>query len=153
MKKIFLMMAVGVLSIYFVSCKKEKKEDTPKTPESRQSILSKENWVISTVEIGGQDIWSSFIVQACYKDNEYNFKTNDTLEIYDKVIKCDAADPNTLYNNYKLLDAENKMYLNLELTPIIKINDTATLIELTNSKLKMIANYSGSPATVTFIKK
>lgn len=146
-------MAVGVLSIYFVSCKKEKKEDTPKTAESRQSILSKENWVISKVEVGGSDIWGTILVESCYKDNEYNFKTNDTLEIYDKSSKCDPADPDTLYNNYKLLDAENKIYLNLELSSLIKLNDTATLIELTNTKLKMIANYSGSPATITFIKK
>ncbi len=151
MKKLTLLFALAV-SVYFISCKDDKKEEPTPVVKSTQELLTNKNWVVSKVDVSGQDIWSSFLVPACNKDNQYKFRTDDTLVMNEMATKCDPADPQTKSNYYKIV-SDKRIYLDLELTSSVVLDDTTDILELTETSLKLSTIYSGLPAVVTFSKK
>lgn len=141
----------------FYACKKKTKDDEPPKPpvvtKTNQDILSGNLWTIQTVKANGSDIWGTFLVSACYKDNHYKFRSDDSLVIFDNASKCETTDPDSISSHYKYFDNLKKIYLDVSLAAGFSIKDTTTVLELTESVLRLDAEYSGIPAEITFVKK
>lgn len=143
----------GITIVLVQSCK----DDPEKPPvnnnpsnKTKQELLSQKNWKVSNLVTSGTDIWGTGFVEACNKDNEYRFRTDDSLVLYDKANKCNGSDPDSTISSYKLFNNNTQLILNVKLTGTITINDTADVIELSESLLKVDAEYSGIPATISF---
>jgi hypothetical protein len=120
---------------------------------SQQDLLSQNTWKVSSVIANGSDIWGTFLVSDCYKDNEYFFRKDNRLVIYDQTSKCDMADPDSVVNNYELITGKNKIYMDVSLAGAFNIKDTTDIIVLNETTLTVDAEYSGIPAKLTFTKK
>lgn len=125
-------------------------EKPSKTP---QEYLTVSKWKISNLVSSGTDIWNTPFVEACNKDNEYNFRSDDSLTMYDNSNKCDSNDPDSTTSSYKFYNNNTQLILNARLTSSVSINDTVKIVELNDEILKIDAEYSGLPATVTFKHK
>lgn len=152
--KSILFVAIPVCLAY--ACK-DKDEDPPtddnnqNNGKTRTELLMTGSWKISALVSSGTDIWNTPFVESCNKDNEYVFRSNDTLVLYDKASKCDVSDPDSTFSSYKLYDNDTKLILNVRLTSTTTLDDTTDIVELNQNTLKINAEYSGLPATVTFI--
>jgi hypothetical protein len=154
MKKSIFYFAFAAL-IFTYSCKDDD-IGTPVVPPpvvSQQELLSQNTWKVSSVIANGSDIWGTFLVSDCYKDNEYFFRKDNRLAIYDKTSKCDMADPDSVVNKYELITGKNKIYLDVSLASAFNIKDTTDIIVLNETTLTVDAEYSGIPAKLTFTKK
>jgi hypothetical protein len=155
MKKLHLFSMMLAVSAAMFACK-DKTEDPPPNNNNNtkpaKELLTQKNWKISTLMSGTMDIWSNpAFVAACNKDNEYKFRSDDSLTQYDKSQKCNGSDPDSTVSSYKLYNNNTQVILNLKLTSSIILNDTAEIMELTETSLKINAEYSSLPATITFI--
>lgn len=142
------------LALVFVfACKKEEKKDDTNnggSNKTKSELLTQKNWKISSLVSSGTDIWNTFLVDACNKDNEYRFRTDDSLVLYDKASKCSVSDPDSSVSMYKFYNNNTQLILNVKLTSSTTLNDTATIVELNENSLKLDAEYSGVPATISF---
>lgn len=147
---------VTVLSVSLIHACKDKDENPPadnnqNNGKTRQELLLAGSWKISSLVSSNTDIWNTPFVASCNKDNEYVFRSDDSLVLYDMADKCDVADPDSTVSYYKLFDNDTKLILNIRLTSTTTLDDTADIVELNQSSLKINAEYSGLPATVSFI--
>ncbi len=154
MKKNIQLFSLALISTVLVFSCKDKDPETPGNNgpgKSRAELLRQKNWKISSLVSGSNDIWSNALFVAdCNKDNEYNFRSDDSLVQYDKTKKCSSTDPDSTVSFYKLYNDNTQLILNIKLTSAITLNDTAEILELNESSLKVDTQYSGFPATVTF---
>jgi hypothetical protein len=157
MKKISILAVIVISVSAFYACKKKNNDDGPANPpvatKTNQQILSANIWTIQSVKSGGSDIWGTFLVSACYKDNHYKFRSDDSLILFDNANKCASTDPDSITSYYKYFDNTKKIYLDVSLAAGFAIKDTTNVLELTESILRIDAEYSGIPAEITFIKK
>lgn len=152
-KTIFYFALTSLFAIY--SCTNDDDITTPPTPpqKTQQDLLSQNTWKVSSVIANGSDIWGSFLVSDCYKDNDYYFRKDNRLVIYDNTSKCDMADPDSVINNYELIVGKNKIYMDVSLAGSFNVKDTTDIILLNETTLTVDAEYSGIPAVLTFSKK
>jgi hypothetical protein len=154
MKKLQLFSWALVATMAIYACK-DKTVDPPannnNNTKTRQQLLTGTNWKISALTSGSTDIWgNSILVPACNRDNEYKFRTTDSMVAFEKSNKCNTNDPDSTVSFYKLYNNNTQLILNMKLAGNM-LNDTAEIIELTESTLKVDAQYSSFPATITFI--
>ena len=151
LKSIILFSAVAV---FVYSCKKTEPET--KTPDptgsskTKLELLTQKNWKVSSLVSSGTDIWSTFLVDACNKDNQYRFRKDDSLSLYDMTSKCSPTDPDSTVSEYKFYNNNTQLILNVKLTSTNTLNDTADIVDLSETLLKINAEYSGVPATISF---
>lgn len=153
MKKQNLLLFVFLLSAFVIACKEEnpddkKDDDTNTKPKSE--LISQKKWKISNLVSSGTDIWNTPFVESCNKDNQYWFRSDDSLTLYDMLSKCSPTDPDSTVSYYKLFNNNTQLILNVKLTSTATLNDTAKIITLDENTLKLDAEYSGLPATITF---
>ncbi len=152
MKKLLLFSFI-LLGIVILNACKKKNEDPPKDDtngKTKAQLLTQKNWKIAALMSGSSDIWSNpILVPACNKDNEYRFRTDDSLAQYEKTNKCNSSDPDSVVSSYKLYN-NTHLIINLRLTSSTTLNDTAEITELNESTLKLNTEYSGFPASITF---
>ena len=153
MKKSIFYFAFAALILSY-SCEDDIGTPVVPTPVvSQQDLLSQNTWKVSSVIANGGNIWGTPFVSDCYKDNEYFFRRDNRLVIYDKISKCDMADPDSVVNKYELITGKNKIYMEVSLAGILNIKDTTDIIVLNETTLTVDAEYSGIPAKLTFTKK
>ncbi|MEZ4804578.1 MAG: hypothetical protein R2852_03620 [Bacteroidia bacterium] len=140
---------VALVALTYTSCKKEeeKKDDNTSGGKTNLELLTQKDWKVSGITASGNDVWG--LVSDCDKDNQYNFRTDDSLVLYDNILKCQSTDPDSTVSAYKLYN-QTKIILDLKISTI-QLQDTTNIIEITESTMKLDANYSGIPATITFI--
>lgn len=151
--KSILILSVAVVFIY--SCKKTEDNSNNNnnnggSTKTKLELLTQKNWKVSSLVSSGTDIWSTFLVDACNKDNQYRFRTDDSLSLYDMSSKCSPTDPDSTVSVYKLYNNNTQLILNVKLTSTNTLNDTADIVELSETALKINAEYSGVPATISF---
>ena len=147
-----ILIATCIVTAVF-ACKDKNdddKKDDGGTTKPKSELLCQKRWKIESLVSSGTDVWNTPFVAACNKDNEYQFWTNDSLTAYDMSSKCDVADPDSTRSFYKLINNNTQIILNVKLTSTNTLNDTADIIELSESTLKLDAIYSGLPASITF---
>lgn len=148
--KLTALFCVGILA--FTACK--DKEDPPATnngsSKSRKELITLKNWKISSLITSNTDIWGTAFVESCNKDNQYKFRSDDSLVLYDMSSKCSPSDPDSSTSMYKLYNGDKQIILNVKLTSSITVKDTADIVTLDENTLQLNAEYSGLPATITF---
>ncbi len=150
MKNIQLFSAVILLSLtaFLFSCKKKKVDPPAEENKIKPEQLTVKRWIINGLTSGSLDAWA-LMVPSCNKDDQYKFRTDDSLNKYD-MNKCNVTDPDSTVSFYKIYNNNTQMILKLKLGSII-IDDTADIIELNENALKVNAQYSGTPASISFI--
>ena len=154
MKLLKPIILLSVVSLFVYSCEKtENKPDNNNnngSSKTKLELLTQKNWKVSSLVSSGQDIWATFLVEACNKDNQYRFRTNDSLSLYDMTSKCSPTDPDSSVSIYKFYNNNTQLILNVKLTSTNVLNDTTDIVELSETLLKINATYSGIPATISF---
>jgi|GEM_PF-1223131 len=147
-----ILASMSLLMVYACKNDDDNNDDNNNnnSGKSRAELLTQKNWKISSLVSSGTDIWSTFLVDACNKDNEYRFRMDDSLVLYDKASKCAPGDPDSTTSYYKLYNNNTQLILNVKLTSTTTLNDTANIIDISETALKVDAEYSGVPATITF---
>jgi hypothetical protein len=151
MKKQHLFLLAAVCSVAVFSCKDE--EPTPPTTttpttKTAAELITMKNWKVNSLTSGASDFW--LFVEACNKDNQYKFRSDDSLRIYDMTTKCNVTDPDSTSSFYKLYNNNTQLILNMKLSSTITIDDTTDIVTLDENTLKINTEYSGLPATITF---
>jgi hypothetical protein len=114
--------------------------------------LSQNTWKVSSVIANGSDIWGTFLVSDCYKDNEYFFRRDNRLAIYDKASKCDMADPDSVINNYEFTLATLTAGTGITITNTsgtITIAASAVAVRPTTDQFSASANQTSFTLTQT----
>ena len=119
--------------------------------KSRSELLTQKKWKVSSLVTSNTDIWNTPFVDACNRDNQYNFRSDDSLAVYDMSSKCNNTDPDSTVSFYKLYNNNTQLILNVKLTSSVTVKDTADIVTLDENTLKINADYSSVPATLTFI--
>lgn len=145
------LLYISAMLIMAYACKEKDPEDENKgNGKSKTELLRGSNWKINSLVSSGTDIWNTVLVEACNKDNQYKFRSDDSLVLFDMSSKCQTSDPDSTVSYYKLYDNDSKIILNVNLTSTVAINDTAEIVTLDESTLQLNAEYSGLPATIIF---
>lgn len=119
--------------------------------KSKSEYLTQKKWKVSSLVTSGTDIWNTPLIDACNRDNQYNFRTDDSLAVHDMSSKCSGTDPDSTVSFYKLYNNNTQLILNVKLTSSVTVKDTAEIVTLDENTLKINADYSSVPATLTFI--
>jgi hypothetical protein len=140
---------VALAALTYTSCKKEeeKKDENTSGGKTNLELLTQKDWKVTGITASGNDVWG--LVEACNKDNQYRFRSDDSLVLFDNNTKCDPADPDSTVSSYKLYN-QTKLILDVKISNAIQLQDTTSIIEITETTMKVDANYSGIPATITF---
>lgn len=154
MKLLKPIILLSVVSLFVYSCEKtENKPDNNNnngSSKTKVELLTQKNWKVSSLVSSGQDLWNSFLIESCNKDNQYRFRTDDSLSLYDMASKCSPTDPDSSVSIYKFYNNNTQLILNVKLTSTNVLNDTTDIVELSETLLKINATYSGIPATISF---
>ena len=152
MKALKLSLALIALSVVLIQCKDNKNDVTVNTGPTTHAIdlLTQKNWLVSSLTSSGTDIWNTPFVSACNKDNQYRFRKNDSLTLFDMSNKCNGSDPDSTNSYFALLNNNTQMVLNVKLSSTMSINDTAEVLEISENTLKLNVEYTGMPGTLTF---
>lgn len=148
----FSVLAIALVSLVYTSCKPDDDGEEQKNEpgKSKSELLTMKRWKITSLISSGTDIWNTPFVEACNKDNEYDFRTDDSLVVHDMNLKCDVNDPDSTSSYYMLMSDDKRIILNAKLTASLTVNDTADIETLDENTLRLNAEYSGLPATITF---
>ena len=150
MKKILVLAA---FVCFINACK--KKVDKPITPivvpvlpiDSALIKLTANKWEVYDVKISDNSIWSiPGIIQACMKDDSYQFFKDSFLSAYENAKKC-ATDDSTR-TKWQFIGGTKRVKATL-----LGQSDTADIISLNETKLQLGLDYNGSPAEIFFRKK
>jgi hypothetical protein len=126
----------------FAGCKKDKDE------ASRMDMLTSGQWRITAITatppiqtpIGMlSDLYTLFF-ESCRKDNFYIFKKDGKAEINEGATKCAPSDPQTNTIDWSLSSDEKEIILD---------GERATILELTNSSLRIRGTEEGPTGPVT----
>jgi len=154
MKLLKPIILLSVVSLFVYSCEKPEEDNTNNnnngSTKTKSELLTQKNWKVSSLVSSGQDLWNSFLIESCNKDNQYRFRTDDSLSLYDMNSKCSPTDPDSSVSIYKLYNNNTQLILNVKLTSTNILNDTTDIVELSETLLKINTIYSGIPATISF---
>ena len=74
------------------------------------------------------------VLEACQRDNIWNFKSDGTYTVTEGASKCDPSDPDTVTSGtWQLTDSDTKIVID----DINEAPQTLTIDELTSSTLKI----------------
>jgi hypothetical protein len=139
------LLAIGV------SCKKD--ESTVPLPVTRAQLLAR-SWIqtdlLASLAGGSPTSVFSTVLQACERDNIWNFKSDGTYTVTEGATKCNATDPDTASSGtWQLTENDTKIIID----DINDVPQTFTITELTSSSLKITGTQiiQGSSVTGTAI--
>lgn len=144
MKKITLFVLVAVMATLVSSCKKDDDNNSNNpsggSSATKTEMITAKSWKVTGLTVGGQDFYSQ--MDACDKDDLHTFKTDNTY-IYDEgASKCDPSDPQVISTGtWKFTENETKIEYD---------GETATIKELTSTKMVLEGDFLGSTAVTTF---
>lgn len=141
MKKL-LLLGVIALGVATVAC--DKDEDPAET--SKTDLLtngSSKSWITTSFFVNDVDITA--FQDTCDQDDLIVFKSDKTMHGDEGSIKCDPSDPQT-YDHGTWYFANNETQI-ISTTPDIELDtiyiDTANVLELTNTSLKITGKEEG----------
>jgi hypothetical protein len=145
MRKIILITAVSAFC--FLSC---KKNDSSSPPITKKDILTTGSWKLTAAVSdengdGTYEINDYKEFEACFTDNVYTFKTDNTVVLDEGGSKCDDSDPQSITSTWQLVNNDTNIVIDV---------DTYLIQELSNSKLIVKLVYTGlGNSVLTFNKK
>lgn len=150
MKKYLVFTFILVAAI--ASCKKEKEEpekkEDPKQEDLEMKRITKHQWIVYRVEVGGTDFWNfPGAFQTCQKDDSYRFYKDSTLMQYENTTFCSGGKDSTA-SSWQFYDGRKKL-----IGTLLGITDTVGIISLEDTTMQLLADYQGNPATIFFKKK
>jgi hypothetical protein len=149
--KLFPLCIIACAIVFLVtSCKKDEKKKTKEEepePPTRTELLMNGEWTITNATTGSLPVWNTPLVDPCYRDNIYTFKTNDTLSVDEGPLKCDEDGEQVLNGVWKLIDDE-RLYLSA-----FFLQDTAEIVSISESTIILNSNFMSFDAQITFTKK
>lgn len=154
MKLLKTLTLFSALSLLAYACKDDEQTDDGGNTgpvKTKSELITMKNWKILSLVSSGTDVWNTPFVEACNKDNQYKFRGDDSVAVYDMSNKCNGTDPDSSVGYYKLYNNNTQIILNIKLTSTNTLNDTADIAELNETSMKLNAEYSGLPATISFI--
>lgn len=149
MKKITLFFLAVSMALAISSCKKD--DDNNSTPANNNNsgggsnltkteMLTAKKWKVVGLTVGGSDFYALF--DDCDKDDTHEFKTDGTYINDEGATKCDPMDDQIISTDtWKFTDNETKIEYD---------GGTATIKELTETKMVLEGDFLGSPAVSTF---
>ncbi len=112
MQKITLktLLLITVVSTLFFACKKKNNQ------KSKTELLTQKVWVVSKYELktnNGPWVDEFPNWEACSKDDQFIFKTNNTLEVNEGATKCSPTDPQIIETiAWAFTDNETRITIN-----------------------------------------
>ena len=142
---IVFILAVGI------SCNKD--ESTVPLPVSRAQLLAR-SWIqtdlLASLPGGSPTSVFTTVLEACERDNIWNFKSDGTYTVTEGATKCNVADPDTATSGtWQLTENDTKIIID----DVNDVPQTFTITELTSSSLKITGTtiVQGSSVTGTAI--
>ncbi|MFT3746770.1 MAG: lipocalin family protein [Agriterribacter sp.] len=134
---------VIALSLFAISCKKDKNEDTPEP--TKKELLSN-SWKITNIQTaeGVSVIDANFDQIKCFKDNIFTMKTDDSFVIDEGAVVCDDSYAST--GTWALIENETK----IQYTPASGDVLTITIISVDKTTLKVSYPFTVGPLPGTY---
>lgn len=134
---------VIVLSLFAVSCKKDKNEDTPEP--TKKELLSN-SWKITDIRTaeGISVIDLNYDQIKCFKDNIFTMKADDSFTIDEGTVVCDDSYAST--GTWALIENETK----IQYTPTSGDVLTITIISVDKTTLKVSYPLTDIPLPGTY---
>jgi len=153
-------LALALLPLFFISCKKDKKEDKPSPISARTEILTARPW--KTIAIGvnppidtgsGPPVSDIYATRAaCEQDDLSRYKLDKTFTYEEGATKCDINDPDIYDVGTWEFNADETT---LTEKPTLASAKTYDIIQLTADKMvlttKEIKNSVEYTYTATFV--
>ena len=100
-KLLWIVPSLITLSILWAACSKNSSNNS----NSRVTLMTQAIWKYDTSGIdlnkdGNIDLADT--LQACFKDNTYQFKTDSTVIVDEGATKCNSTDPQTATYSWKI---------------------------------------------------
>ena len=96
-------LSIIVLAFFISSCEDDDADNMP--TKSKTQLISENPWVLDRatmepgIEVAGFPFTdASMFLEACMKDNTYNFKTDSTISMDEGATKCDSTAEQTIDN-------------------------------------------------------
>ena len=140
MKKLAMILFTAAVALSSCSKDDDDNNNNPSGPVINTANLTVKPWKATGLTIGGADFWS--IAEECEKDNIYTFKTDNTYIEDEGATKCDSGDPQIIVTSTWSLINNN--------TRLVYDGDTATIKELSSTKMVLESQVLGNTATATF---
>ncbi|MFT3948650.1 MAG: lipocalin family protein [Agriterribacter sp.] len=134
---------VVVLSLFAVSCKKDKNEDTPEP--TKKELLSN-SWKITDIQTadGISVIDLNYDEIKCFKDNIFTMKADDNFIIDEGTVVCDDSYAST--GTWALAENDTK----ITFTPTTGNAFTITIISVDDTTLKVSYPLTDIPLPGTY---
>lgn len=146
----------NILTLLFMStliingCIKEEEriprteQEEPDKVAENELIIKSQSWQITNLVTGGFSVWNTPLIEDCFKDNIYTFLEDYSLEIDEGPLKCNDTDPQSFMGEWKLID-ENSIYVDA-----LIFSDTATILEISSTRMVIDGTFMDQDAVVTF---
>lgn len=135
-----------LLSTY--GCKKET-EAPPGPPavkvDREMNLITASEWIIYKAEVSGINVWD-LLIEACQKDDTYRFYADSTLTTYENTTVC-SGNADSTQSFWSFYDGRKKL-----IGTVLGLSDTAEILTLTETDMKLNVDYDGSPALIYFRK-
>lgn len=130
-----LLLSILALITLFSSCKKEDSK-------SKTELLTAGAWKIKANYgiVGSTKTDLMLTMEACEKDNTFTFKTDNTVVYDEGATKCDDDDAQTDNGTWSFTENETKLVID---------GESATILSLTGSELKVSTSYTEDGVTYT----
>jgi hypothetical protein len=146
MKKVVFFFTLGCLC--FCACKKKKEvvDDKPKEDIEMQRI-TKHPWEVYKLVVSGSDIWNTFLIKDCQKDDYYRFSKDSVLTQYENTNIC-AGGTDSVSSEWHFYEGRKKL-----IGTILGMTDTADVIMLEETEMQLGVTFQDNPTVIHFRKK
>lgn len=135
------------------ACKKEKDEyvqpeivtDPPVQKDTIMDMISASSWLAYRADVNGFNVWD-LLVEDCTKDDTYRFYRDSTLMQYENTEVCPGSTDSS-GSVWRFHEGRKKL-----IGTILNITDTAEILSLTKTEMKLSVDYNGTPALIYFKK-
>jgi hypothetical protein len=144
-------MVVGLtfLTGVWAAC---SKNNSSSSSNSNMSLMTKAIWKYDTsgFDVTGDNKidYPDTIVQPCFKDNTYQFRTDSTVVVDEGAIKCNSSDPQTATYRWSISNSTPPI-LTSDANPVL-VNGVSVLI-LNSTQLEVAKDTSVLGISVRYI--
>jgi len=136
------------LTLIWTACSKSKSSNSN---NSNMTLMTQAIWKYDT---SGIDLNKDGVVdltdnlQACVKDNTYQFKTDSTVIVDEGATKCNSTDPQTATYSWSI-SSGNPAILKSDATPLLASG--LTVLTLTSTKLTVYKDTTVQGVSIWYI--
>jgi len=135
--KRFLWTAASLMTLLLIwtACSKSK---SGSNNSSNMTLMTQAIWKYDTSGFDltgdGKIDYPDTLIQPCYKDNTYQFKTDSTVIVDDGATKCNSTDPQTATYSWSISNT-NPPILKSDADPILATGLTVSVLSSTQLQL------------------